>query len=153
MSYQGPLNRPAAMPMPNDDAVEAGFWRAAAENRLDIQRCNKCDAHRNPPSCACIHCGSPDWRWDTVPGTGTIMTYVWIPDPARQGRSDLPSPYYNLAVVELDGTVGTPSRVVTNILDAWQINDLQVGQRVELRCVKLSEAVGLPGFTRIRAEE
>ncbi|MDB5428908.1 MAG: hypothetical protein JWP35_24 [Caulobacter sp.] len=141
-------NRPAGMPAPNDNPVEGGLWRAAAQGRLDIQCCEACDKHRNPPSAACIHCGSFDWRWDTMPGTGVVMTYVWIPDPARKGQ-DLPSPYYNVAVVELDGVRGPPARIVTNIIDAWQLDDLQVGQRVELACIKLSEEVGLPCFTRV----
>jgi hypothetical protein len=66
------------------------------------------------------------------------MTYVWIPDPARQERSDLPSPYYNLAVVELDGTVGTPSRVVTNDLVSQGVDAQRPvsGERADIEAVR-----------------
>jgi uncharacterized OB-fold protein len=145
------INRPAGMPAPNMNPVEAGIWQAAAEGRLDVQRCKSCDSHRNPPSEACIFCGSFEWRWDTLPGTGQIATYVWCPDSTR--GADFPSPYFNIAVVDLDGAHPGPLRIVTNIIDAWQLDDLAVGQKVELACVKLSDQVGLPCFKRAVAGE
>ena len=151
--YEGQLNRPAGMPNPNSEGVDRGLWKAAAEGRLDIQQCSSCNAHRNPPSEGCIHCGSTDWTWSTVQGTGTIMTYVWIPDPARGAVSSLPSQLYNLAVVELDGTQGPPSRIMTNIVDAWNPGDIEVGQRVELHCIRVSDEVGLPCFVRSKEDE
>lgn len=144
-----PQNRPGGMPLPNMNACEAGLWSAAAAGRLDIQKCTACGAHRNPPSEACIYCGSFEWSWDTLPGTGVVITYVWIPDPTRQDQG-LPSPYYNVAVVELDGAQGGPTRIMTNIIDAWAFEDLAVGQRVELACVKLTDEIGMPCFTRVR---
>ena len=141
-------NRPSKMPMPSLDPVEAGLWQAAAKGRLEVQKCTSCGSHRNPPSNGCIRCGSLDWTWDALPGTGVILTYTWIPDPAR-GEKKFPSPYYNVAVVELDGTQGGPVRIVTNVLDAWQLEDLFVGQRVTLSCVKLTDEIGLPCFRRV----
>ena len=140
-------NRPGGMPLPNTDAREAGMWTAAAEGRLDVQNCDRCQHHRNPPSDGCPNCGSLDWSWKTLPGTGVVMTYVWIADPTRQ-PGEWPSPNYNVAVVELDGATGGPTRIVTNILDAWLPEDLQVGQRVELACVTVAEGVGVPCFKR-----
>jgi uncharacterized OB-fold protein len=125
------------------------MWRAAADGRLDIQRCDDCGAHRHPPVGACYRCGSVSWHWDTVPGTGTVVTYSWLPDRQRsadEGREV----FYNVAVVGLDGVEGEPVRVVTNVLDAWERVDLAVGQRVELSCVKLSDDVGLPCFVKAR---
>ena len=151
MSVASSVNRPIGMPLPNMGPIEAGLWSAAAQDRLDVQRCLSCESHRNPPSPGCIHCGSLEWEWSTLPGTGTIMTFVWIPDPARK-EGDYPSPVYNIAVVELDGARGTPVRIVTNIIDAWQIGDISIGQRVELSCVKLTDEIGLPCFKRIAEE-
>jgi uncharacterized OB-fold protein len=129
------------------DKREAGLWRAAAHGRLDIQKCARCEDHRSPPSDGCPTCGSLDWDWDTLPGTGTVLTYVWIPDPTRKA-DELPSLNYNVAVVALDGAKGPSNRIVTNIIDAWQPDDLAVGQRVELHCVTVAEGVGLPCFKR-----
>lgn len=142
------LNLPGGMPWPNMDVREAGLWSAAASDRLDIQKCAGCGEHRNPPSDGCPNCGSLVWAWDTLPGTGVVMTYVWIPDPTREPGA-FPSPNYNVAVVELDGAQGGPTRIVTNIIDAWRAEDLHVGQRVELAGVILAEGVGLPCFKRI----
>lgn len=146
--YEGPINRPTGMPSPNSQGVDREFWKAAAEGRLDVQQCSACQAHRNPPSAGCVHCGSADWSWSTVEGMGTIVTYVWIPDPARNAASGLPSQVYNIAVVELDGTSGPPCRIMTNVVDAWHPSEIEVGQRVRLHCIRLSDEVGLPCFVR-----
>ena len=123
------------------------MWEAAAEGRLDVQRCSACGEHRNPPSDGCPTCGSLEWTWDTLPGTGVVMTYVWLEDPTRK-PGEFPSKTYNVAVVELDGAAGGPARIVTNVVDAWRPEDLQVGQRVELACVTISPGVGVPCFKR-----
>ena len=81
-----------------------------------------------------------------MPGTGTVYSFVWIPDRGRsvEGHEVLS----NVVIVELDGTEGDPVRVMSNVLDAWELGDLQVGQRVELECVTLRDGVGLPCFRR-----
>lgn len=142
-------NRPAAMPAPVVTEVNAGMWTAAAAGRLDVQRCRACGAHRYPPSDGCFACTSRAWEWSTLPGTGIVYTYVWIPDRVRSaqlGRDVLT----NVTIVELDGTDGDPVRITTNVLDAWEPGDLEVGQRVELECVTLADEVGLPCFRLAR---
>ena len=57
---------------------------------------------------------------------------------------------YNVAFVELDGTEGDPVRMASNVLDAWNPDDLYVGQAVELACVPLGDGIGLPCFRRVR---
>jgi uncharacterized protein len=136
--------------MPNPVMVprNEGMWRAAAEGRLDVQQCATCSAHRYPPTDACYRCESFAWAWATLPGTGTIYTYIWVPDRSQATESDQPA-VYNVAVVELDGTQGEPVRIASNVLDAWSIGDLSVGQRVELATVTLSDGVGLPCFRTV----
>lgn len=141
-------NRPSNAPPPVVAPINEGMWRAAAEGRLAVQRCTDCGAHRYPPTDGCYRCGSVAWDWSTLAGTGTIYSYIWVPDRARsaeQGREVL----YNVAVVELDGTEGDPVRIASNVLDAWDIDDLQVGQPVELACVQLDDEVGLPCFRKV----
>lgn len=141
-------NRPTGAFVPIPSALDAPMWRAAAEGRLEIQRCDECGVHRHPPVGGCYRCGSPSWHWEQVVGTGTIVTYSWVPDRQRSADEGT-EVLYNVAVVSLDGVEGDPVRVVTNVLDAWDKDDLRIGQRVQLSCVKLSEEVGLPCFVRV----
>ena len=142
------FNLPVGMPPPQPTALDAGMWAAAAEGRLDVQRCSDCGAHRYPPSETCYRCRSEAWLWDTLPGTGVVASYVWIPDRARPAADGAPQ-LYNVAVVALDGTEGDPVRIVTNVVDAWELGDLEVGQRVELTCVPVADGIGLPCFRRL----
>jgi uncharacterized OB-fold protein len=140
-------NRPSTAPPPVVAPINEGMWRAAAEGRLDVQRCAKCGAHRYPPTDACYRCDAVEWEWSTLPGTGTVYTFVWIPDAARSAEQER-EVLSNVVIVELDGTEGEPVRIMSNVLDAWEIGDLRVGQRVELDCVPLGDGVGLPCFRR-----
>src|SRR4051794_29465521 len=124
------INRPPEMPLPTITPLNEGMWRAAAAGRLEVQRCSSCRAHRYPPTESCYRCGSFEWGWDVVAGTGVVESYVWIPDRNRGEDA-----YYNVAVIALDGVEGEPVRVVSNVLDAWGLDDLRVGQPVHLECV------------------
>jgi hypothetical protein len=76
-----------------------------------------------------------------------VYTYIWVPERARsteQGREVL----YNVAIVTLDGTEGDPVRVLSNVVDAWQIGDLHVGQAVEPAFVSFGSGLALPCFRR-----
>lgn len=142
-----PANRPGEVPRPVPVPIDEGMWRAAAEGRLAVQQCSACGSHRYPPTVGCPKCGDSGWTWSTLPGTGTVVTYVWIPDPTRAAIPDVPASY-NVAIVALDGVSGGPVRIASNVLDAWEPEDLAVGQRVRLACVPLADGVGLPCFRR-----
>ena len=134
---------PAGLPLPPVDRTNAGFWRAAAEGRLDVQRCTECGAHRHPPTEGCYRCGSPEWAWDTLPGTGRVFTYTWVPEalhPAIESAAP-----YNVTVVEVDGASDEPVRLATNVVDATS-ETLRVGAAVTLACDRLTDEVGLPRF-------
>jgi len=64
----------------------------------------------------------------------------------RDAGVDSELKFYNVALIQLDGTSGDePVRLLSNILDAWDIGDLTVGQPVWLECVKVGIAT-LPCF-------
>ena len=134
------LNRPSGAPAPVVAPINQGMWEAAAAGRLDVQRCGECGAHRYPPTDGCYRCGSLAWEWSTLPGTGTVYSFIWVPDRARDGAA------YNAAVVTLDGTEGDPVRILSNVVDAWTPEDLEVGQPVWLHCVDVGPGVALPCF-------
>jgi uncharacterized OB-fold protein len=127
------------MPAPVVAPINEGMWEAAARGRLAVHRCALCGAHRYPPADGCYRCGSLDWEWAEVPGTGEIYTYIWVPDRTRAGL-------YNVVVVTLDGTEGEPVRILSNVVDAWNPGDLDVGQRVELSPVEFEPGRSLPCF-------
>jgi uncharacterized protein len=141
------LNRPSGMPLPVIVPLNEGMWRAAGEGRLDVQRCTSCGAHRYPPTDGCYRCGSLGWEWSTIPGTGSVYTYIWAVDRARSAKEGR-EVFYNMVVVELDGVDGDPVRMTSNVVDAWAPEDLEVGQRVELECVPVADGVTLPCFRK-----
>ena len=134
---------PPDLPLPPVTGTNAGFWKAAAEGRLDVQRCRECGAHRHPPTEGCYRCGSLDWDWDTLPGTGTVFTYTWVVQPLHPAVE--PVVPYNVSVVEVDGASDEPVRLASNVVDATE-ETLRVGARVTLACDKLTDDVGLPRF-------
>ena len=101
------VNRPSGMPPPVVAPVNDGMWRAAAGNQLAVQRCQDCGAHRYPPGDGCYRCSSRQWEWATLPGTGVVYSYTWIPERARPGAGGAVT-YYNVAIVTLDATEGEP---------------------------------------------
>jgi uncharacterized OB-fold protein len=133
------------MPDPVVAPVNEGMWQAAADGRLDVQRCSECGAHRYPPTDGCYRCGSLRWGWSTVEGTGVVYSYIWIPDRARSAI-EARDAFYNVAVVTLDGTDGDPVRILSNVVDAWERDELQVGQRVSFVSVGFGPDLALPCF-------
>ncbi len=129
------------MPDPVVAPINEGMWRAAAAGRLDVQRCASCGAHRYPPTDGCYRCGSVEWGWSTLPGTGTVYSYIWVPDRTRPGTPEKPA-VYNVAVVTLEGTEGDPVRILSNVIDAWSPDDLRVGDRVALAPVAFGDKGG-----------
>jgi hypothetical protein len=144
------VNRPGGMPAPVVAPLNEGMWRAAAADQLAVQCCQDCGAHRYPPGDGCYRCSSLRWEWATLPGTGVIYSYIWIPDRARAAEASAATggdpACYNVAVVTLDGTEGEPVRMLSNVVDAWQLDDLHVGQRVEVIGVPFADDLALPCF-------
>ena len=138
---------PEGLPPPTVDSTNEGFWRAAAEGRLDVQRCDDCGWHRQPPSEGCFHCRSLAWSWDTLPGTGRVFTYTWVHHALHPAVAQVVP--YNVAVVALDGTTGDPVRLVTNVVDADQ-SSLTIGAAVTLACEPVADGIGLPRFRLAR---
>jgi uncharacterized protein len=140
-------SRPPGWPDPVVAPVNEGMWRAAAGDRLAVQRCEDCGAHRYPPADGCYRCSSCRWEWSVVAGTGVVYSYVWIPGRAR--AADGEAACYNVAVVTLDGTEGEPVRILSNVLNASNPDDLHVGQAVEVLGVPFGEGMALPCFRTV----
>jgi uncharacterized OB-fold protein len=78
-------------PLPLADEASAGFWNAAKEGRLSIQRCTACRRWNHAPSLACPGCGSLDLAYEDVSGKGTLFSWTIIKEaPAPGFRDRLP---------------------------------------------------------------
>jgi uncharacterized OB-fold protein len=131
------------LPAPVPTPLTAGFWHAAANGRLVIQRCDDCGAHRHAPSAACYRCQSLAWSWDPVPGSGRVFSYTWSHHPVHPALSTLG--VYNVAVIELDGTEGDPVRLVSWV-EGVTPETLSIGLPVEAIFERIDERIGLPIF-------
>ena len=137
------------LPAPRLTQISAPYWRAAADRRLAIQRCGDCGTHRHPPAPACYACGSLAIDWDEVAGTGRVHSFVWTHRPVVAIFEHLG--VYNVAVVELDGTVGEPVRILSRVNDTDH-DSLVVGLAVRVDFDPIDDEVALPVFVPLRDE-
>ena len=100
---KAPPPRPA--PVLTED--NEGYWLAAREGRLAIQRCRECGRFNHPPRPMCPICHSLDQEWQEVSVEGEVYSYALLHHPQHPAFE-----YPVLAVlVELDEGV----RIVSNL--------------------------------------
>lgn len=121
------------------DAWTAPFWVAAAEHRLVVPRCTRCDAYRFPPSPFCWRCQAQAVEWVERPGRGRVYSYTVIWHPILPDLAD--SVPYAPAVVDLDDTDGV--RIVGALTGA-RASDVAVGLDVTLEWRDVREGVSVP---------
>ncbi len=130
------------LPGPRLEPTTAGFWLAAGQGRLVIQRCSRCRQHRHPPTEVCYACSSLDWAWEDHPGTGTVFSYTWTDAPVVPALGGLGP--YNISVIELGGTQGVV-RILSRVVgvDRAQIS---VGLAVTVEFDPVDDQTALPIF-------
>ena len=115
------------MPGVEPEIDDAGFWEAAARQRLAIQRCAECGVLRHPPRPVCADCGANDHEWVEAPSEGTIFSFT-VTHVAAPGVDPAHVPF-NVALV------GFPDlqdiRLITNIVGAAP-EELAIGAPVSL---------------------
>lgn len=127
-------------PLPQATVETVGYWQAAGENRLVMQRCNACGHVQFPPRAFCTHCLSDALEWAPTGGRGHVHTFtVCRIAPSAAFESQLP---YVVAIVELDEGV----RLLANILGV-EPDRVTVGARVAVCFERVSEDCTLPQFT------
>jgi uncharacterized protein len=94
-------------PQPTPDT--ARYWAAAAEGRLEIQRCNACGKHYFYPRPFCRYCNSGDVEWTEVSGRARLASYVISERPMRRFEPVTPI----IAIVELE----EGPRMMTDIVE------------------------------------
>jgi uncharacterized OB-fold protein len=87
-------------PVPIWDKDSIGYWEAARNHVLAVQRCTECGVASFPPWACCRNCNSTDLEWTPTSGKGTIFTWTTVYRSTRpEFADDVP---FTLAVVELD---------------------------------------------------
>ena len=125
-------------PAPTEET--AGFWAAAAQGRLVIERCTACGAGSHPPYGACRQCRSRVMEPVEVTGTGTVYSVTvnrqrWLPDLAVP---------YAVVLVDLDDHPGV--RIVGR-LRGIAPEDALIGLRVRAGTEPGPDGVAIPSFT------
>jgi hypothetical protein len=132
---------PDEMPMPAASAETVGWWEAAADHRLVVQRCSACGRTRHPPGPVCPGCRSTASEWWPVPGTGTVYTFTIVRQAFIASLRDR-IPYVVIAV-ELDDAGG--ARLVSNLVDA-EPDEVTVGMPVEVVWEDMGPELAVPRF-------
>ena len=127
---------PTPIPTVTTDTQE--FWTATLEGRLLLRRCDSCGESIWYPRPICPFCHSTATSWQEASGLGSIYSFSVV---RRSGGEFADAVPYVLAYVEL----AEGPRMMTNIVDAV-VDDLRVGQPVELVFHKTSGEAALPRF-------
>jgi len=125
MTTELPNELPNQLPGPTISADGAPYWRAAAEDRLEIQQCRDCGVYRFPPSHLCRECGCDNTGWTAVSGEGVIYSFSIVhraPTPAF--RALVP---YVVALIDL----AEGPRMMANVTGAGAL-DCAIGDAVNV---------------------
>jgi uncharacterized OB-fold protein len=102
------------------------FWEAAADGRLEVQRCRSCDALAHYPRELCSRCWSTDLVWEATRGRGTVRTFTVIHRPGHPAW-DADAPYV-VALIQLD----EGPTLLSNVVDIAP-SEVRVGLPVSVR--------------------
>ena len=125
-------------PTPRVTPETEQFWRATAENRLMISRCEECDLVYYYPRSSCPDCFSDQTTLQETRGTGEIYSYTVTSYIAGWPDDELP---LVIAQVELD----EGPRIFTNIVDCER-EELAIGEPVKVAFERRTEDVSIPVF-------
>ena len=116
-----------ARPRPAPDPYTAFFWSAAAEGRLEIQRCATCGRWQYPPGVGCPACLGDELVPTPVSGRGTVYSFTVVRQAFDAAFIDhLP---YVVALVSLEEDPAV--RLITNLVDV-DPGAVTVGMPVEV---------------------
>lgn len=142
---EGSSEQPPARPLPLADEASAGFWAAAKEGRLAIQRCAKCRRWNHAPSLACAACGSFDLAYEDVSGKAVLSAWTII--------REAPAPGFRVMLPLIVGVVELAEQkhlvMGANILETTP-DQLTLGMPLEVVFETVSEDCTLPQFRAVK---
>jgi uncharacterized OB-fold protein len=134
-----PLQHGFVAPEPDPDT--AWWWKALAEDRLELPRCLACGDAFFPPQPACPRCGSLEWERILAAGTGTLYSWIVAHTPFDpRFAEDVP---YTLVAVDL----AEGARLVGRF--SGEPADLQAGAALRAFVYRV-EGQALVGFEGVR---
>ena len=90
----------AAVAGPVVDAESQLYWEGLRAERLRLQRCLGCGAHRFPAMPGCPSCGDATSEWVDAAGTGRLYSWITVHQAFSPDFADeVP---YTIATVTLD---------------------------------------------------
>lgn len=89
------------------------FWDAVEQERLIIQRCQRCSRFYFPPAPVCQHCAARTVAWVEVSGQASLYSFMIASNPWPEWEADGPM---SVAQVEL----AEGPRLVSTVVDCSQ---------------------------------
>jgi uncharacterized protein len=142
------------------DSEHRGYFEAAKNGKLVVQRCASCGMLRGAVGAACPFCTSLEWSWEPVSGQGVIYSYQIVTQAVQPAFQDWVP--YPIVLVELDEQASVPwregaegetvsLRIVANLCGPDPTRpeaeeNVAIGKRVEVCFVALDETTALPQF-------
>jgi uncharacterized OB-fold protein len=127
---------------PAVSALTEGYWRAAQERRLAIQRCRTCRRFVHFPEWRCPFCQGRKLEFEQVSGYGRVDTFTIVHRTVAPGFADR-TPYV-LAWVELAEQPGL--RAFGNVV-ACPPQEVYIGLPVRVCFEEISGFGLVPNFT------
>jgi len=143
------------------DSEHRGYYEAARQGRLVVQRCTACGLLRGIIGAACPFCTSGAWEWHQVSGKGVIYSYEIVTQAIQPAFADWVP--YPVVLVELDEQrhqtwrwgiedEAVSLRLLTNLVTRDDPTrpeaeeEVAIGRRVEVCFVDLNDEMALPQF-------
>jgi len=133
-------------PIPVADAASEGFWKAAADHVLAIQRCTECGWFSYPPVVICHGCLSPNrsFAYEPVSGRGTLKTWTVMHNAFLPGfQGDLPYVVAEIQLAEQEGLC-----LVMQLIGADPAT-LRIGLPAEVVFEDVADGVSVPHFALV----
>ena len=129
-------------PTPAVDPETEPYWKAAAEGRLLLRRCNDCALSFYYPRARCPDCLGNNVKWMEATGTGEVYAYTSTTLVSEWPEDALP---LVLAYVELD----EGPRILT-ALQECSSDTIEIGTSVEVTFIPTADdSVSIPVFRPI----
>lgn len=113
-------------PVPVPDAVSQGFWDAAAQGRLAVQRCGGCGVFQHPPRAMCRECAGTALGFAPVSGEARLWSWTTTHHNVVSGlEAALP---YTVLVVELVEQAGL--FMLSDLIGRGEIGGLRRGLKM-----------------------
>lgn len=135
-------------PVPNPDPVAQGFWGAAAQSKLAIQRCAECRVFQHPPRPVCRACGSTELAFEEVSGDASLTSWTVTHHNVLAGFA--PAIPYTVLVVELVEQAGL--YLLSDLVGREEtLRFLRAGMRMRVTFPAAQDGPVLPQFAPAEA--